>query len=138
MTKNYSKLQDNIYFGGFADAQDAVANENIDIVVDVRVNGVENPQELSYNYKHAPIADEENTAASLKQTAEYIKQASDEGKKVYIHCGGGNGRAGVAATATLMELGAENLTTAVAQVKAARPTANIRDNMAQALNENYK
>ena len=58
---------------------------------------------------------------------------------VYFHCGSGGGRAGVAATAVLMELGfASSLEEAEAAVKEARPQVTIRPKMADALRKLYK
>lgn len=127
-----------IYFGGAADAEQAVANEAVDVVVDVRVNGRE--AVIDYDYIHAPIADEnENIASSIKSGALQVVEAYEAGKNIYIHCGSGGGRAGVMAVATLLELGlAENLADAEAKAKAARPIIHVRPNMKVALEELYK
>ncbi|MEO4053709.1 dual specificity protein phosphatase family protein [Solibacillus sp. CAU 1738] len=127
-----------IYFGGAADAEQAVANEAIDVVVDVRVNGRD--EAVDYDYIHAPIADEsESTASSIKSGATQVVEAYEAGKNIYIHCGSGGGRAGVMAVATLLELGlAASLDEAEAKAKVARPVINIRPNMQNALEELYK
>ena len=136
----YSELKEGrLYFGPHAEAAKAAKEQGIDVVVDVRVNGESQPEQLAYNYSHLPIADEDLTASTLKQTAIAIKEAYNEGKKIYFHCGGGNGRACVTATATLLELGeATTVDEAIAQVKAQRPTATIRPAMEQALRQLYK
>ena len=135
----YSELKEGrLYFGPHAEAAKAAKEQGIDVVVDVRVNGESQPEQLAYNYSHLPIADEDLTASTLKQTAIAIKEAYNEGKKIYFHCGGGNGRACVTATATLLELGeATTVDEAIAQVKAQRPTATIRPAMEQALRQLY-
>ena len=127
-----------IYFGGAADAEQAVANEGIDVVVDVRVNGRE--EAVDYDYIHAPIADEsENIASSIKSGALQVVEAYEAGKNIYIHCGSGGGRAGVMGIATLLELGlAEDLADAEAKAKTARPIITVRPNMKVALEELYK
>ena len=71
--------------------------------------------------------------------AKEITAAYHEGKKVYFHCGSGGGRAGVAATAVLMELElSDSLEEAQSAVKEARPKVTIRPNMATALQKLYK
>ncbi|HJH10415.1 MAG TPA: dual specificity protein phosphatase family protein [Metalysinibacillus jejuensis] len=136
----YSELKEGrLYFGPHTEAAKVAKEQGIDVVVDVRVNGESQPEQLAYNYSHMPIADEDLTASTLKQTAEAIKAAYDEGKAVYFHCGGGNGRACVTATATLLELGeAATVDEAIAQVTAKRPTANIRPAMEAALRSIYE
>ncbi|WP_223555167.1 protein-tyrosine phosphatase family protein [Lysinibacillus sphaericus] len=143
MEKNYDVLvKDRLFFGGAKDADSAFEQEKVDVVIDVRVNGLSTEeQELaSYEYKHMPIADEDiEVAPSIQKVAKEIVSAYDNGQKVYFHCGGGGGRAGVAATAVLMELGVANfLEEAEEAVKNARPQVTIRPKMADALHKLYK
>ncbi|MEK5230349.1 dual specificity protein phosphatase family protein [Lysinibacillus sp. FSL K6-0232] len=143
MEKNYDVLvKDKIFFGGAKDAEAAFEQEAVDIVIDVRVNGLSSQEQevASYSYKHLPIADEDiAVASSIEKVAKEIASAYKEGQKVYIHCGSGGGRAGVAATATLIELGmAQSLEEAGAAVKKARPQVTIRPKMEKALQELYK
>lgn len=143
MEKNYDVLvKDRLFFGGAKDAGVAFEHESIDVVIDVRVNGLtsEEQNESSYLYKHVPIADEDlEVAPSIKQVANEIVSAYESGQKVYFHCGSGGGRAGVAAAAVLMELGlAGSLEEAEAVVKEARPQVTIRPKMADALQKLYK
>lgn len=143
MEKNYDVLvKDRLYFGGAKDAEAAFDNEAVDVVIDVRVNGLtdEEQKAVGYLYKHLPIADEDlAVATSIDKVAKEITAAFHDGKKVYFHCGGGGGRAGVAATAVLMELGlATSLEEAESAVKEARPQVSIRPNMATALQKLYK
>lgn len=143
MEKNYDVLvKDRLYFGGAKDAPVAFGNEAVDLVIDVRVNGLTDAEQatVAYPYKHLPIADEDlQVAHSIEQVAKEIATAYHEGKKVYFHCGSGSGRAGVAATAVLMELGlAKTLEEAEAAVKQARPQVTIRSAMETALQKLYK
>ena len=143
MEKNYNVLvKDHLYFGGAKDAQAASSNESVDLVIDVRVNGLteEEQKAIGYPYKHLPIADEDlQVANSIKHVAKEITNAYHEGKKVYFHCGSGSGRAGVAATAVLIELGlAKTLEEAETAVKEARPQVSIRPTMEMALQKLYK
>lgn len=143
MEKNYDVLvKDQLYFGGAKDAEAAFNNDAVDVVIDVRVNGLtdDEQEKVGYQYKHLPIAEEERIVAkSIEKVAKEITAAYHEGKKVYFHCGSGGGRAGVAATAVLMELGlANSLEEAELAVKQARPQVKIRPNMANALQQLYK
>lgn len=143
MEKNYDVLvKDRLFFGGAKDAEVVFEHESVDIVIDVRVNGLtlEEQNKFSYLYKHLPIADEDlEVAPSIKQVANEIVSAYESGQKVYFHCGSGGGRAGVAATAVLMELGlAGSLEEAEAAVKEARPQVTIRPKMADTLRKLYK
>ena len=143
MEKNYDVLvKDRLFFGGAKDAGVAFEHESIDVVIDVRVNGLtsEEQNESSYLYKHLPIADEDlEVAPSIKQVANEIVSAYESGQKLQFHCGSGGGRAGVAAAAVLMELGlAGSLEEAEAAVKEARPQVTIRPKMADALQKLYK
>jgi len=143
MEKNYDVLvKDRLFFGGAQDAQAAYINEKVDVVIDVRVNGLttQEQQAAHYNYNHMPIADEEvEVAQSIEKVAKKIVSAYESGQKVYFHCGSGGGRAGVAATAVLMELGLSNsLESAQLAVKKTRPQVTIRPNMATALKKLYE
>ena len=145
MDKQYSELvKGRIYFGGAADAKAAVENEAVELVVDLRVNGLsaEQHQEIGAPYIHKPIEEELGGAViaqSIKAGVQQVVAAFEEGKKVYFHCGGGGGRAGVMAVATLLELGlADSLENAEEQVVATRSAVNIRPNMKSALEQLYK
>lgn len=143
MEKNYDILiKDKIFFGGAKDAEAAFEQESVDIIIDVRVNGLSSQEQeaVSYPYKHLPIADEDTVvASSVEKVAKEIAVAYKEGQKIYIHCGSGGGRAGVAATAALIELGmAQSLEEAEATVRKARPQVTIRPKMEKALQKLYK
>ena len=127
-----------IYFGGADDAASAVDEEGIEKVIDVRVNG--RKEKVDYPYIHKPIADEsDEIPQSIQDGVKEVINAYQAGEKVYFHCGGGNGRASVMAIATLMELElADSLEEAENMVKEARPSANIRPNMREALEKLYK
>ena len=127
-----------VYFGGADDAEEVVREKEVDKIIDVRVNGRLEP--VDYTYIHKPIADEsEHIADSIKAGAEEVVKAYEAGEKVNFHCGGGGGRAGVLAVATLIELGlAKSLDEAEAMAKQARSKVNIRPNMREALETLYK
>lgn len=144
LTSYNALVKDRIFFGGVADVQDAVKNEQVDLIVDVRVKGVSEEEQLASatTYIHRPIADEDQAeviAKSIQIGAQEIIAAYNDGKKVFFHCGSGGGRAGVMAVATLMELGtAQSLEEAEQKVKDARSIVNIRPNMKDALEQLYK
>ncbi|QSB11857.1 dual specificity protein phosphatase family protein [Lysinibacillus fusiformis] len=143
MEKNYDVLvKDQLFFGGAKDAEAAFTQESVDVVIDVRVQGLslQEQETVPYSYKHMPIADEDSeVASSIQQVAKEVALAYETGQKVYVHCGSGGGRAGVAATAVLMELGmANSLEEAEAAVKTARPQVTIRPKMEDALQKLYK
>ncbi|WP_238600547.1 protein-tyrosine phosphatase family protein [Metasolibacillus meyeri] len=127
-----------IFFGGVADAKGAVEAENIDIVYDVRMNAVQDGEVPTCPIMCSPIV-EQDLAGSIKAGATGIKETYEAGKNIYIHCGSGNGRASVMATAVLVELGlANDLESAEQLVKEMRQTVNIRPNMREALEKLYK
>lgn len=138
MEKKYQELVNNqIFFGGAADAEDAIANEKIDIVIDLRVADSE---EVEYSRIHAPIADEEeDIIPSIQHAVGEVMKAYHNGKKVFFHCGSGSGRAGTIATATLLELGqAKTVDEAEQKAKSIRSKVNVREPMKKALKQIYE
>lgn len=138
MDKDYQELVKNqIFFGGAADAESAIANENIDVVIDLRVA---EPGEVNYTRIHAPIADEAaEIVPSIKHAVNEVMKAYRDGKKVFFHCGSGSGRAGTMATATLLELGqAKTVKEAEQKAKEIRTKVNVREQMRKALQQIYE
>ncbi|MGX9132895.1 protein-tyrosine phosphatase family protein [Rummeliibacillus sp. JY-2-4R] len=138
MEKNYQQLVDNrIFFGGVADAQTAIANENIDVVIDLRLK---EPEKVDYNRIHAPIADEEEKIIpSILYALNEVMNAYNNDKKVFFHCGSGSGRAGTLATATLLEIGqAKTVEEAEQKAKEIRSKVNVREPMKKALKQIFE
>lgn len=138
MEKNYQELVNNqIFFGGAADAEAAIVNENIDVVIDLRLA---ESGEVNYTRIHVPIADEEaEIAPSIEHAISEVMKAYHNGKKVFFHCGSGSGRAGTIATATLLELGqAKTVEEAEQKAKAIRQKVNVREPMRKALQQIYE
>lgn len=137
MKRKYDELLSNrIFIGGADDALEVIESGKADIVFDVRAKG--HDQAPDYPYVHATITDEA-TAESIAAGAKVIKEAYEQGKNIYIHCGSGGGRAGVMSAAVLQEIGeATSLQDAISKVKTARPIVEIRPNMQAALDELYK
>lgn len=95
MGKDYDVLvKDQLFFGGAKDAESAFIQESVDVVIDVRVQGL-SPQDqetVPYSYKHMPIADEDSdseVASSIQRVAQEVAMAYETGQKVYVHCGSG-------------------------------------------------
>lgn len=79
--KYHALLDDRIFFGGAADAEEAVTNEKIDVVVDLRVK---EPEKVTYYRVHAPIADEaEQVEASILEAVDKVVSAYRDGKKFF-------------------------------------------------------
>lgn len=80
--KYHALLDDRIFFGGAADAEEAVTNEKIDVVVDLRVK---EPEKVTYYRVHAPIADEaEQVEASILEAVDKVVSAYRDGKKFFF------------------------------------------------------
>ncbi|MGE7922918.1 protein-tyrosine phosphatase family protein [Viridibacillus arvi] len=135
--KYQALLGDRIFFGGAADAEEAAMNEKIDVVIDLRVK---EPEKVTYNRVHAPIADEaEQVEASILYAVDKVVSAYRDGEKVFFHCGGGGGRAGTVAVGTLIELGqASTIEEAEQKAKAIREKVNVREPMRKALQNIYE
>lgn len=135
MEKKYQELIKNrIYFGGANDVSEMMEHEKVDVVFDLRVKEYES---ASPNLVHTPIVDEvEHQAESLKKALHHVKDAYQNNKKVYFHCGGGNTRAGTVAIGTLLALGqAKTIEEAEELVRSIRPTIKFKPEMKSALKE---
>lgn len=133
---NYQELIKNrIYFGGADDVPEMMSNENADVVFDLRVK--EYDVDSNVNRVHSPIVDDqENQAESLKNALNHVKDAYQNNKKVFFHCGGGNTRAGTVAIGTLLALDkAKTIDEAEEMVRSIRPTIKFKPEMKNALKE---
>jgi protein-tyrosine phosphatase len=139
MTNNYEQLVPNrIFFGGVDAIDNLLANENIDVIYDLRaeVKGVL-PSDKSI---HQPIVDDvEQQDVSIQAAVKEVIDAYNAGKNVYFHCNTGRGRAGTIATATLLELGlADSVDEAEQKAKEIQPTINVKPQFKDALKRIYK
>ena len=137
MDKKYQALvDDRIFIGGAADVPEAIENERIDVVYDLRA---ESPVPSSEISKHQPIVDDaEFQDESIRTGVKQIVKDYQDGKKVFVHCNTGRGRAGAMAVATLMELRlAETVDAAEAKVKLVRPEVNVKPQFKEALKRIY-
>ncbi len=137
--KKYEELIPNrIFIGGVDAIDDLLANENIDVIYDLRaeVKGA-----LSSDKSvHQPIVDDaEQQDESIQAAVKKVVDAYKEGKNVYFHCNTGRGRAGTIATATLLELGlADSIDEAEQQAKVIQPTINVKPQFKDALKRIYE
>ncbi|MDM5205399.1 protein-tyrosine phosphatase family protein [Cytobacillus kochii] len=139
MDKNYHELIPNrIYIGGANAAVDAVKAQGIDVVYDLRAEATE--EEANSKRIHAPIVDDaENQDQSVQAAIAKVKEAFDEGKKIYFHCAGGRNRTGTVAIGLLLELGvAMSIEEAELMVQEIRSEISVRPEMKETLKRLYK
>jgi len=137
MNKTYQALIENrIFIGGVSDVSEAIADEKIDVVYDLRAE-VENPS--SDISKHQPIVNDGTFQdESIRTGVKQIVQDYQEGKKIFFHCNTGRGRAGTMAIATLMELRlADTVEEAEVKVKMIRPEVDVKPQLKEALKRIY-
>ena len=137
-TKTYQSLvDDRIFIGGVSDVPNAIENEQIDVVYDLRAEVSASSSDIS---KHQPIVDDgEFQDESIRTGVKQIVQDYQDGKKVFFHCNTGRGRAGTMAVATLMELRLANtIDEAEAKVKMVRPEIDVKSQLKEALKRIYE
>lgn len=137
-TKTYQSLvDDRIFIGGVTDVPNAIENEEIDVVYDLRAEVSASSSDIS---KHQPIVDDgEFQDESIRTGVKQIVQDYQDGKKVFFHCNTGRGRAGTMAVATLMELRLANtIDEAEAKVKMVRPEIDVKTQLKEALKRIYE
>ncbi len=137
-TKTYQSLvDDRIFIGGVTDVPNAIENEQIDVVYDLRAEVSASSSDIS---KHQPIVDDgEFQDESIRTGVKQIVQDYQDGKKVFFHCNTGRGRAGTMAVATLMELRlAHTIEEAEAKVKMIRPEIDVKPQLKEALKRIYE
>ena len=132
--KQYEELVPNrIFIGGVDAIDDLLANEEIDIIFDLRAE-VKGPLSSDKSV-HQPIVDDiEQQDMSIQAAVKEVTDAYKAGKNVYFHCNTGRGRAGTIATATLLELGlADSVDEAEQKAKEIKPTINVKPQFKDAL-----
>lgn len=137
--KKYEELVPNRIFIGGVDAIDnLLANENIDVIYDLRAE-VAGPLSSDKSV-HQPIVDDaEQQDESIQTAVKKVVDAYKDGKNVYFHCNTGRGRAGTIATATLLELGlADSIDEAEQKAKVIQPTINVKPQFKDALKRIYE
>ena len=137
MTKTYQALIDNrLFIGGVSDVSEAIGDEKIDVVYDLRAEVKDPASDIS---KHQPIVnDGAFQDESIRTGVKQIVQDYQEGKNIFFHCNTGRGRAGTMAIATLMELRlADTVEEAEAKVKMIRPEVDVKPQLKEALKRIY-
>ncbi|ALP37451.1 protein phosphatase [Paenibacillus sp. IHB B 3084] len=138
---NYHTLVENkVYIGGESALLQALQEQEISDVFDLRDNGTEAegfPAKVTRH--HYPIVeDETGQEASVQAAIQAVKEAVNSGKTVYFHCAGGRNRTGTVATGVLLELGlATTVEEAEALAKEKRPDINIKQEMRDVLKGFY-
>ncbi|MDN4607915.1 protein-tyrosine phosphatase family protein [Sporosarcina highlanderae] len=133
-TKNYQELiEDGIFIGGADDVMDIMKDERIDVVVDLRAESADTSSES--NRIHSPIVDDaDQQDESVNKAINLVVNSYNEGKKVFVHCGGGSNRTGTVAIGTLLALGKANtIAEAEEKAKTIRPKINVKEAMKDSL-----
>ncbi|GGF91501.1 hypothetical protein GCM10010912_40640 [Paenibacillus albidus] len=138
---NYHELiQGKVYIGGEKALLDALQEQAISDVFDLRDTGTEAagfPAKVTRH--HFPIVeDESGQEGSVQAAIQAVTAAVNSGKTVYFHCAGGRNRTGTVATGVLLELGlATTVEEAEALAKEKRPDINIKQEMRDVLKGFY-
>lgn len=138
---NYHELiEGKVYIGGEAALLQALQEQEISDVFDLRDNGTEAegfPTNVTRH--HYPIVEDEPGQEGFIHAAILaVKEAVNQNKSVYFHCAGGRNRTGTVATGLLLELGLASTVEEAAQLaKDKRPDISIKPEMIEALNGFY-
>ncbi|MCU5718687.1 tyrosine-protein phosphatase [Bacillus cereus] len=141
MTNYHELVKGKVYIGGVDAIQDAVKKHGITEVFDLRAGGEEPEGFPGEAKRHAyPIVEGvEGEDDSVKNAIGAVKEAVEQGKKVFFHCSGGRNRTGTVATGLLVELGiAENIEEAEQKAKEVRSIINIKPELREVLGNLYK
>ncbi|MFB9759315.1 protein-tyrosine phosphatase family protein [Ectobacillus funiculus] len=138
---NYNELvKGKVYIGGVDDIQDAVKGHGVTDVFDLRENGTEPegfPKEAT-RHAYPIVEDTEGQDESVQRAIAAVREAVNQGKKVYFHCSGGKNRTGTVATGLLLELGhASNVEDAEKQAKEVRSVIDVKPELKNVLNRLY-
>ena len=141
MSNEYHELVPGVFMGAAADAQAAVANEKVDVIVDLRSEATAcEAQGAGLNWIKIPLGDNAPGAetALYKQAIDEVVAAQKACHRVMFHCGMGRGRTGTVATGVLLELGlADSVEAAEAKAKQIRPQLTLQTVQRQALEQLY-
>ncbi|CAN7201978.1 dual specificity protein phosphatase family protein [Paenibacillus sp. LjRoot153] len=138
MEKNYQALvEDKIFFGGAADVEDMIKNENVEVIVDLRGEATECAYPAAgVEWLQVPLGDNAEGPQDqlFQQAIDHVVEAFKSGKKVGFHCGGGKGRTGAVAIGTLLALGkSQTIEEAEKLAQSIRPVVSIKQPQREAL-----
>ena len=135
VSKNYQELVKNkIFIGGAGEAKEAIENEGIDVVIDLRAEILED--NFDFRRVHIPIVDDsdEQQDDSVKIAIDRVAEAYNADQKVYFHCAGGSNRTGTVAIGTLLALGAaKTIEEAENKAMTVRPKINVKPQLKESL-----
>ncbi|MGP0585820.1 protein-tyrosine phosphatase family protein [Paenibacillus timonensis] len=140
MAHYHELVKGKVFIGGIDGLQEALRNEDITDVYDIRDDGKEpNDFPKSVMRHHYPIVeDTSGQETSIAEAIQAIKQGLDHDQKVYFHCSGGRNRTGTVATGLMLELGqASSVAEAESLVKSIRSEIAIKPEMRDALRTLY-
>ncbi|MBY3621333.1 protein phosphatase [Paenibacillus sp. VTT E-133280] len=140
MANYHALIENKVYIGGENALLEALKENEITDVFDLRDNGTEAegfPTEVTRH--HFPIVEDEAGQGSyVKAAIQAVTDAVNSGKTVYFHCAGGRNRTGTVATGVLLELEmASTVEEAEALAKEKRPDINIKQEMRDVLRGFY-
>ncbi|MFF2019889.1 dual specificity protein phosphatase family protein [Paenibacillus sp. NPDC058177] len=140
MAGYHELIEGKVYIGGENGLLEALQEQEISDVFDLRDNGTKAegfPDKVSRH--HHPIVEHESGQdASVQQAVLAISEAVNSGKTVYFHCAGGRNRTGTVATGLLLELGVvSTVEEAESLAKEKRPDIQIKGAMREVLNRLY-
>ncbi|MGG0459718.1 protein-tyrosine phosphatase family protein [Bacillus mycoides] len=140
MTSYHELVKGKVYIGGVDDIQEAVKKHGVTEVFDLRAGGEEPEGFPAEAKRHAyPIVESvEGQDESVRNAIGAVKEAVEQGGKVFFHCSGGRNRTGTVATGLLLELGhASTIEEAEQKAKEIRSSINIKPEMKQVLKRLY-
>ncbi|ASA19876.1 protein-tyrosine phosphatase family protein [Paenibacillus donghaensis] len=140
MANYHALIEDKVYIGGENALLEALQEQEITDVFDLRDTGTRAegfPDDVTRH--HYPIVeDTSGQENSVRAAIQAIKEAVNQGKSVYFHCAGGRNRTGTVATGVLLELGlASTVEEAEELAKQKRPDINIKQEMRDVLHGFY-
>jgi dual specificity MAP kinase phosphatase len=133
---NVNDITDQLYVGGFIDAHDWAALNELGVTVDVNLQAERHDHFAAHNpenYLWLPTMD--HTAPDLDamdRGVAYVQRALRNGDKILIHCHAGMGRSALLCAAVLVAEG-HSADEAWAIVKARRPIAHLHREQRAAL-----
>ena len=107
---NLSRITPNLYIGGQHSVHgwQKMQQEGIEAIVNMREPHLDDARHDIAGAYHLHLPTTDNTPPSLddlQRAADFIRQHIEAGRKVYVHCGVGVGRAPSAAAAYLIQSG---------------------------------
>ena len=140
-TLEYNKIADNIYIGTNQccqmDFDDVLVKQGITYDISLEKERIDAPYGVT-SYVWIPVEDHQApTQEQLEFGAYVLEKIVSLGKKAYVHCKNGHGRAPTLVAAYLVKNG-KTVEEAIAFIKSKRPAIHIEDIQKEALEEFLK